>query len=224
MESILFGHEKGAFTGAVDKHVGKFQEAHGGTLFLDEVGELPPDIQVKLLRALQERRIRPVGSNREIEVDFKLIAATNQDLRNAVSAGEFRDDLYFRLNVFTLKLPPLRERPEDIPAIARYYLGEYAQQYRASVDTVELLKRVESDFQDYRWPGNVRELRNAIETMVVLDRNGELGLEDLPPGLRGEQLGPLVGGQLHRGMGGRGLGHGTSGLRAGCTDGTAVAP
>ena len=172
-ESELFGYVEGAFTSSRrGGRGGLMEQANGGTLFLDEIGELPLQQQVKLLRALQERRIRPVGSNREIEVDFKLIAATNQDLRNAVSAGEFRDDLYFRLNVFTLKLPPLRERPEDIPAIARYYLGEYAQQYRASVDTVELLKRVESDFQDYRWPGNVRELQNFAERLVVncLDR------------------------------------------------------
>jgi len=170
-ESELFGYVEGAFTSSRrGGRVGLMEQANGGVLFLDEIGELPLQQQVK-------RRIRPVGSNRETEVDFKLIAATNQELSDAVSAGAFRDDLYFRLNVFTLKLPPLRERSEDIPAIARYYLGEYAQQYRASVDTVELLKRVERDFQHYRWPGNVRELQNFAERLVVncLDRR----LEDI---------------------------------------------
>jgi len=191
-ESELFGHVEGAFTSSRrGGRTGLIERANGGVLFLDEVGEMPVPQQVKLLRVLQERCVRPVGSNREIPLDFKIIAATNRDLRAAVRAGEFRDDLYFRLNVFTLKIPPLRERPEDIPAIARYYLEEYARQYELSPGVDALLERVLPYLQRYAWPGNVRELQNFAERLVVNGSSGsyqdvsQLPLEHILPELFG---------------------------------------
>lgn len=167
-ESELFGHVEGAFTSSRrGGRTGLVERANGGVLFLDEVAEMPVPQQVKLLRVLQERCIRPVGSNREIALEFKLIAATNRDLRAAVQAGEFRDDLYFRLNVFRLQIPPLRDRPEDIAPIVRYYLEEYARQYRVALDVDALLAVVAERLQAYRWPGNVRELQNFAERLVV---------------------------------------------------------
>ena len=167
-ESEFFGYVEGAFTSSRrGGRMGLVEQANGGVLYLDEVGELPPAQQVKLLRVLQEKRIRPVGGNREIPVDFKLIAATNRDLRGAVNSGAFRDDLYYRLNVFSLKLPPLRERPEDIEAIARHYLQRYAQQYRVSRDLGPFYEAIADDFYRYPWPGNVRELQNFVERLVV---------------------------------------------------------
>lgn len=167
-ESEFFGYVEGAFTSSRrGGRRGLVEQANGGVLYLDEVGEMPAAQQVKLLRVLQEKRVRPVGGDREIPLDFKLIAATNRDLRESVSNGKFRDDLYYRLNVFSLKLPPLRERPEDIEAIARHYLKRYAQQYRVSVDLNTLYGAVMEDFYCYRWPGNVRELQNFVERLVV---------------------------------------------------------
>ncbi|TDG11421.1 sigma-54-dependent Fis family transcriptional regulator [Seongchinamella unica] len=167
-ESEFFGYVDGAFTGSRrGGRRGLVEQANGGVLYLDEVGELPPTQQVKLLRVLQEKRFRPVGGNREIPVDFKLIAATNRDLRDAVSSGRFRDDLYYRLNVFSLKLPPLRERPEDIEAMTQHYLQRYAQQYRLNTDLDLLYQAVAIDFLRYPWPGNVRELQNFVERIVV---------------------------------------------------------
>ncbi|TYC60544.1 sigma-54-dependent Fis family transcriptional regulator [Rhodobacterales bacterium] len=179
VESILFGHEKGAFTGAVDKHVGKFQEAHGGTLFLDEVGELPQDVQVKLLRAIQENEIDPVGSRRPVKVDFRLISATNRRLIDQVKEGVFREDLFYRLNVFPIWIPPLRDRREDIPALARHFLARFAaeegkpQVAGISGDTVAML-------QDYHWPGNIRQLENAVFRAVVLCDGPQLTVDDFP--------------------------------------------
>jgi DNA-binding NtrC family response regulator len=167
VESILFGHEKGAFTGAADKHTGKFREAHGGTLFLDEVGELPADIQVKLLRALQDGEIDPVGARRPLRVDFRLISATNQSLIDLVKAGRFREDLYYRLNVFPIRVPPLRDRREDIPALVRHFTARFAAEEGKSfirgvtAPALQLLSR-------YDWPGNIRQLENAVFRAVVL--------------------------------------------------------
>jgi DNA-binding NtrC family response regulator len=178
VESILFGHEKGAFTGAVDKHLGKFQEAHGGTLFLDEVGELPLDIQVKLLRALQESEIDPVGSKRSVRVDVRIVSATNRDLAQAVKAGAFREDLYYRLNVFPMDLPPLRDRRDDIPAlvahfIRRFNVEEGKRVMGASPETLALLTK-------HDWPGNVRQLENAVYRAIVLSESPHLQPYDFP--------------------------------------------
>ncbi|WP_304166431.1 sigma-54 dependent transcriptional regulator [Phenylobacterium aquaticum] len=166
VESILFGHEKGSFTGATDKHLGKFLEANGGTLFLDEVGELPLDIQVKLLRALQESEIDPVGSKRSLKVDVRIVSATNRDLANAVKEGRFREDLFYRLNVFPIEAPALRERREDVPAlvetfIRRFNVEEGKSVVGASAETLTFLTA-------YDWPGNVRQLENAVYRAIVL--------------------------------------------------------
>ncbi len=167
VESILFGHEKGAFTGAAEKHVGKFREADRGTLFLDEVGELPLDVQVKLLRALQDGEIDPVGARRPVRVDFRLISATNRSLIDLVKAGAFREDLYYRLNVFPIRVPPLRERREDIAELVRHFTARFAAEEGkafirgVSADALDLLQR-------HDWPGNVRQLENAMFRAVVL--------------------------------------------------------
>ncbi len=167
-ESELFGYADGAFTSSRrGGRVGLVERANGGVLYLDEVGEMPLSQQVKLLRVLQEKRIRPVGANREIPLDFKVIAATNRDLREAVRQGEFRDDLYYRLNVFSLSLPPLRERPEDVEDIAHYYLREYGFRYDVNFDAGEIFQSILRVFRHYHWPGNVRELQNFIERLVV---------------------------------------------------------
>ncbi len=166
VESILFGHEKGSFTGASDKHLGKFQEASGGTLFLDEIGELPLDMQVKLLRALQEGEIDPVGSKRPVRVDVRILSATNRDLARQVAEGRFREDLYYRLNVFPIEAPSLRERREDIPALVAHFIQRFnVEEGRrvtgASAETLALLTAFE-------WPGNVRQLENAVYRAIVL--------------------------------------------------------
>ena len=167
-ESEFFGYVEGAFTSSRrGGRTGLVEQANGGVLYLDEIGEMPAAQQVKLLRVLQEKRIRPVGGTREIALDFKLIAATNRDLRSAVANGEFRDDLYYRLNVFSLTLPPLRERPEDIDAIARHYLQHYAKAYRVNADLNPQYDAIAEDFYRYSWPGNVRELQNFVERLVV---------------------------------------------------------
>lgn len=166
LESELFGHVKGAFTGAVSRHQGLFQAADGGTLFLDEIGDMPLPLQVKLLRALQERQIRPVGSTETIPVDVRLISATHRDLEQAMQQQDFREDLYYRLNVVNLNLPPLRERPEDIPLLARFFVERAAQRHNSKVKglspgALTLLAQV-------AWPGNVRQLENVIEQVVAL--------------------------------------------------------
>ena len=187
-ESELFGYVDGAFTGARrGGRMGLMEQANGGALFLDEIGEMPLQQQIKLLRTLQDRHIRPVGSNRESEVDFKLIAATNRDLQEAVEQGDFRDDLYYRLNVFNLRLPPLRQRKEEVPAIARHYLAHYASEYGIDVPMEALLEQVTPLFERYHWPGNIRELQNFTERLVVNCRevdhvalSGNAVLEILP--------------------------------------------
>ena len=163
--SELFGHEQGAFTGAAKRRVGRFELAHRGTIFLDEVGELPPDMQVLLLRVLQERTIERVGSEKTIDVDVRVIAATHRDLTSAVESGQFRPDLFFRLNVFPIQVPPLRERREDIPDLARHFLHQFGRRMKKAVT------RIDSDssklLMSYRWPGNVRELENLIERAMI---------------------------------------------------------
>ncbi|MFT7287355.1 MAG: propionate catabolism operon transcriptional regulator [Halieaceae bacterium] len=177
-ESELFGYVDGAFTSSRrGGRVGLIEEANGGVLYLDEVGEMPLAQQVKLLRVLQERRVRPVGGNRELALDFKVIAATNTDLQMAVDAGGFRDDLYYRLNVFNLRLPPLRARPEDILAIAQHYLIDYARRYSTELDVDALLDSLRDVFMAYEWPGNVRELQNFTERLVV-NAAGGMTLDD----------------------------------------------
>ena len=178
VESILFGHEKGAFTGAVSKSLGKFVEADGGTLFLDEVGELPLDIQVKLLRALQEGEVDAVGSRRPTKVDVRIISATNKDLTQQVEAGAFREDLFYRLNVFPIEMPALRERLSDVPAlvdhfITRFNASEGTKITHAGEDTLKMLAA-------YDWPGNVRQLENAVFRAVVLSEGNALQPEDFP--------------------------------------------
>ncbi|MHA1157757.1 MAG: sigma-54-dependent transcriptional regulator [Alphaproteobacteria bacterium] len=167
VESILFGHEKGAFTGASEKHTGKFRQAHGGTLFLDEVGELSPDIQVKLLRALQEGEIDPVGAKHPTRVDFRLISATNKSLLEQTRAGKFRDDLYYRLNVFPIRVPPLRERREDIPELVRYFTARIAAEEGKSAIRGVTAKAMRL-LTGFDWPGNIRQLENAVFRAVVL--------------------------------------------------------
>ena len=178
VESILFGHEKGSFTGAVDKHLGKFQEADGGTLFLDEIGELRLDMQVKLLRALQQGEIDPVGSKRPIKVDVRIISATNRDLSELTREGQFREDLYYRLNVFPIFVPPLRERRQDVPALARHFITRFAAEEHKAVSgmTPEASDLIEA----FDWPGNVRQLENTIFRAVVLCDGNTLDLCDFP--------------------------------------------
>ncbi len=178
VESILFGHEKGAFTGANEKHVGKFAEANGGTLFLDEIGELPMDAQVKLLRALQEGEIDPVGARRPVKVDFRLVSATNQNLIELVKRGKFREDLFYRLNVFPITIPPLRGRPADIPDLARRFLARFAAEEGKRIRglTAEALALLAA----YDWPGNVRQLENTMFRAVVLADGDELTIAEFP--------------------------------------------
>jgi len=178
VESILFGHEKGAFTGATDKHTGKFLEADGGTLFLDEVGELPPAAQVKLLRALQEGEVEPVGGRKAIKVDVRIVSATNRDLIADVKASRFREDLFYRLHVFPITVPSLRARLEDIPELARHFLARF------SVEEGKRITGISADalalLGGYRWPGNVRQLENAIFRAVVLAEDDEIGVNEFP--------------------------------------------
>jgi DNA-binding NtrC family response regulator len=178
VESILFGHEKGAFTGATDRHTGKFVEASGGTLFLDEVGELPAAAQVKLLRAIQEGEVEPVGARKPAKVDARIISATNRDLAADVSAGRFREDLFYRLHVFPITVPALAERPEDIPELVRHFLARFAAEEGKPIRTIsgEALALLGA----YRWPGNVRQLENAVFRAVVLADSDEVGVGEFP--------------------------------------------
>jgi DNA-binding NtrC family response regulator len=178
VESILFGHEKGAFTGAVDRRIGKFQEADGGTLFLDEIGELPLEAQVKLLRALQEGEIDPVGSKKPIKVNFRLISATNRDMIQLVKDGKFREDLYYRLNVFPIWVPPLRERIGDVPELARHFQTRFAAEEGKRISGMS--DDAQRLLQSYAWPGNVRQLENAIFRAVVLADSPELTVAEFP--------------------------------------------
>jgi two-component system response regulator AtoC len=178
LESELFGHEKGSFTGAYAQKKGKFEFAEGGTLFLDEIGEMSANIQVHLLRVLEEKEFTRVGGNEPIKADVRVISATNKDLRKAIEKQEFREDLYYRLNVVNVELPPLRERKEDVPLLAQHFLNKFASENRKEVsgfspEALEFLL-------DYDWPGNVRELENAIERAVILAKNSLITVDDLP--------------------------------------------
>jgi len=178
VESLLFGHERGSFTGAHRQQLGKFELAAGGTLFLDEIGDLRLDLQSKLLRAIQENEIERVGGAKPIRTDFRLICATNTDLERAVREGRFREDLYYRINVIPLRMPPLRERPEDVPALVSYFLERARARFRRPIEGIsdEALRLLAS----YRWPGNVRELENLIERLVATTNKTWIEPEDIP--------------------------------------------
>jgi DNA-binding NtrC family response regulator len=178
VESILFGHEKGAFTGATERHAGKFVEADGGTLFLDEVGELPPPAQVKLLRALQEGAVEPVGGRKVVKLDVRIISATNRNLIADVKAGRFREDLFYRLHVFPLSVPPLRTRSEDVPDLARHFLTRFAAEEGKRVRGIS--REALSLLAAANWPGNVRQLENAMFRAVVLAEGEEIGINEFP--------------------------------------------
>jgi two-component system, NtrC family, response regulator AtoC len=184
MESELFGHEKGSFTGALKTKAGLFQAANGGTIFLDEIGELPLELQAKLLRVLQEKEVRPVGSNVKVPVDVRVIAATNRDLESAYRDATFRKDLYFRLNVVTVHLPSLRERRSDIPQLAHCFLDRYAPG-----ENIQVTANAMKSFLQYDWPGNVRELENCIARAVALGDHRTIDVSDLPPAVRAAQEG-----------------------------------
>ena len=182
LESELFGHEKGAFTGAETMHKGKFELAHGGTIFLDEIGEIDMNTQVKLLRVLQERQFERVGGEQTIDVDVRVIAATNRNLSEEVRAGRFREDLYFRLNGFELVIPPLRERKDDIPLLLNEFLSRYNKENGKNVSGFSSAAR--NALYGYDWPGNIRELQHCVEIAVVMASGDEIQLEDLPPAVR----------------------------------------
>jgi two-component system, NtrC family, response regulator len=183
LESELFGHERGSFTGALGRKEGRFELADGGTLFLDEIGEISPATQIKLLRVLQTREFERVGGTQTLKVDVRLVAATNRDLAAEVKAGKFREDLYYRLNVVAVTLPPLRQRKGDIPALVSHFVEKYARLY--GKDVRGLAPGTLNALLAHDWPGNVRELENAIERAVVLAQNREITADDLPPSLRG---------------------------------------
>jgi DNA-binding NtrC family response regulator len=183
LDSQLFGHRRGAFTGAVSDHDGVFRAADGGTLFLDEVAEIPLSLQAKFLRAVEQREVTPLGASHPVPVDVRLVAATNRDLAAEVRAGRFRTDLFYRLNVVHVELPPLRARPEDVPLLVEHFVRRFSAQYqvapkRVAAEALELLRA-------YDWPGNVRELQNAIERAFALSVADTIAPEDLPPSVRG---------------------------------------
>ena len=179
LESELFGHEKGAFTGADSLHKGRFELAHGGTIFLDEIGEINQSTQIKILRVLQEKQFERVGGEQTIEVDVRIIAATNRNLEAEVKAGRFREDLYYRLNVIHLEVPPLRERKDDIPLLVSAFLDEFNKENGKQITGMS--QAAKAALYKYDWPGNIRELRNCIESAVVMASGTDIGLEDLPP-------------------------------------------
>jgi len=191
LESELFGHEKGAFTGAVARKRGRFELAHLGSLFLDEIGEISQSVQIKLLRVLQDRKFERVGGEETIETDVRIIAATNRNLMADISTGKFREDLYYRLNVINIHIPPLKERNEDIPLLVAAFLKEFSRENDKNIEGIETKARLA--LYNYSWPGNVRELRNCIESAVVMSKGAILSLEDLPP-----HIGQTSGGQSLR--------------------------
>ncbi len=182
LESELFGHMKGAFTGALMSKKGMFEEADGGTVFLDEIGDINPYFQIKLLRVLEDQLIRPVGSTKAMKVDLRFVAATNKELENTVKEGEFREDLYYRINTITLRIPPLRDRKEDIPVLIKFFLKKYSQEFQKQVThiTDEVLTRM----VNYKWPGNIRELQNVIERALLITEDSKITAEHLPESMR----------------------------------------
>jgi transcriptional regulator with PAS, ATPase and Fis domain len=182
LESEMFGHERGAFTGAIGQRAGMFQLANGGTIFLDEVGEMSPTLQVKLLRVLQDREVRPVGGDRPLRVDVRVLAASNKDLASEVEGGRFREDLFYRLQVIPIVMPPLRERRSDIPLLARHFLEKHNRKRGGRPVTVTEEAMVH--LWEYDWPGNVRELENLLERLVILSEDGTITLQHLPPQIR----------------------------------------
>lgn len=185
LESELFGYEKGAFTGALSSRVGRFEEASGGTVFLDEIGELEPSLQAKLLRVLQEREIERLGSSKRIKVDFRLVCSTNRDLKSEVADGKFREDLFYRINVVEIHMPPLRERRNDLTLLASEFVNEFCMRENKTLAVSDEVMKI---FRNYSWPGNVRQLRNVIERAVVLARGDTITLRDLPGELRARNL------------------------------------
>ena len=184
LESELFGHEKGAFTGAVGRKRGRFELAHLGTIFLDEIGEINPNVQVKILRVLQEKRFERVGGEETLQVDTRIISATNKDLRKEIEAGRFREDLYYRLNVVNIDVPPLRERKEDIPLLVSAFIKEFARENNKNVEGID--PKARSVLYNYSWPGNVREVRNCIESATVMCKGNIIQVDDLPPSIVGD--------------------------------------
>jgi transcriptional regulator with GAF, ATPase, and Fis domain len=185
LESELFGHERGAFTGAVKRRMGSFEQAHGGTLFLDEIGDMSLDLQGKLLRVLQEERFQRVGGNKVVEVDVRIIAATNKDLEGMVREGTFREDLYYRLNVFPIVLPPLRKRREDIPLLVDYFL-------RLNDPEITMDDRVVGFLASASWPGNIRELANTLQQLAIHAEGGQITVSDLPQGVFSDDFDAFV--------------------------------
>ncbi len=183
LESELFGHEKGAFTGAVARKRGRFELAHGGTIFLDEIGEIDQNVQIKILRVLQDKRFERVGGEETVEVDVRLITATNRDLEKEVAEGRFREDLYYRLNVVHIHVPPLRERRDDIPLLITAFLQEFAQENGKNIEGIDA--RARAALYKFDWPGNIRQLRNCLESAVVMSSGPIIKLEDLPPTIAG---------------------------------------
>ncbi|MBP5359695.1 MAG: sigma-54-dependent Fis family transcriptional regulator [Treponema sp.] len=190
LESELFGHEKGAFTGADKMQKGRFELAHGGTIFLDEIGEINQNVQIKILRVLQEKKFERVGGEQTIEVDVRIVAATNRNLEEEVKAGRFREDLYYRLNVIHIQVPPLRERKEDIPLLVSSFLQEFNQENNKNIKSVD--KRAKTALFNYSWPGNIRELRNCMEAAVVMCNGEEITQEDLPPTISSSSTGENI--------------------------------
>lgn len=190
MESELFGYERGAFTGAVVRKPGRFELAHKGTLFLDEVGELPKDMQVKLLQVIQEQEFERVGGLRTVKVDVRLVTATNRNLLQDVREGRFREDLFYRLNVFPIHLPPLRERTEDILPLTEFFLGKFNKKLEKNIREID--SRVEELFLSYDWPGNIRELENLMERLVLMSKEDRIGIEDIPRELKSVLEAPTV--------------------------------
>jgi two-component system response regulator AtoC len=182
MESELFGHEKGAFTGAVERKIGKFQVANNGTLFLDEIGELKPEMQVKLLRVLQEKKFLPVGSNREVKSNARIIAATNRNLEKMISENHFREDLFYRLNVMPIFLPPLRERKDDIEALVHHFIKKFSKTHPTEINAISAEALIA--LKSYRWPGNIRELENAVERSFIVENSSAIQIESLPDSVR----------------------------------------
>ena len=185
LESELFGHEKGAFTGAIAMKRGRFELAHEGTIFLDEIGEISQNVQVKLLRVIQERKFERVGGEETLDVDVRIIAATNRNLEEEIKKGNFREDLYYRLNVVNINVPPLRERKDDIPIMVNNFIRKFSKENNKNITTVDT--KAKNALYSYDWPGNIRELRNCIEGAVVIAEGNTLRLEDLPPAVRKSQ-------------------------------------